>query len=108
MGKNAKQSRYGTLFTEPHSVALVDMDGDGLKDIVTGRTYYSHHKQSPMWDAGAVVYWFKLVRTKDGRGLGSARDRRRLRHRPADQHRRRQRRQACRTSSSAAWSARTC
>src|SRR5262249_46791292 len=21
---------------------------------------------SPMWDAGAVVYWFKLVRTKDG------------------------------------------
>jgi hypothetical protein len=42
------------------------MDGDGLKDIVTGRTYYSHHKQSPMWDAGPVVYWFKLVRTKEG------------------------------------------
>ena len=42
------------------------MDGDGLKDIVTGKTYYSHHKQSPMWDAGAVVYWFKLVRTKEG------------------------------------------
>jgi hypothetical protein len=66
MGKDPKQSRYGTLFTEPHSVALADMDGDGLKDIVTGRTYYSHHKQSPMWDAGPVVYWFKLVRTKDG------------------------------------------
>jgi hypothetical protein len=42
------------------------MDGDGLKDIVTGKTYYSHHKQSPMWDAGAVVYWFKLERTKKG------------------------------------------
>jgi hypothetical protein len=42
------------------------MDGDGLKDIVTGKTYYSHHKQSPMWDAGAVVYWFKLGRTKAG------------------------------------------
>lgn len=66
MGKNPKQSRYGTLFTEPHSLALVDMDGDGLKDIVTGRTYYSHHKQSPMWDAGAVVYVFKLARTKEG------------------------------------------
>ncbi len=66
MGKDPKQSRYGTLFTEPHSVALADMDGDGLKDIVTGRTYYSHHKQSPMWDAGPVVYWFKLVRTKAG------------------------------------------
>jgi hypothetical protein len=66
MGKNPKQSRYGTLFTELHSVALADMDGDGLKDIVTGRTYYSHHKQSPLWDAGAVVYWFRLVRTKAG------------------------------------------
>jgi hypothetical protein len=66
MGKEPRQSRYGTLFTEPHSVALADMDGDGLMDIVTGRTYYSHHKQSPMWDAGPVVYWFKLVRMKDG------------------------------------------
>jgi hypothetical protein len=66
MGTTKNQSRYGVLFTEPHSVALADMDGDGLKDIVTGRTFYSHHKQSPMWDAGAVVYWFKLARTKDG------------------------------------------
>lgn len=64
MGKQPNQSRYGVLFTEPHSVALADMDGDGLKDIVTGRTFYSHHKQSPLWDAGPVVYWFKLVRTK--------------------------------------------
>lgn len=66
MGKEPKQSRFGTLFTELHSVALADMDGDGLKDIVTGRTYYSHHKQSPMWDAGPVVYCFKLARTKEG------------------------------------------
>ncbi|MCI0683740.1 MAG: VCBS repeat-containing protein [Gemmataceae bacterium] len=73
MGKQPKQSRYGTLFTEPHSVALADMDGDGLKDIVTGRTFYSHHKQSPMWDAGAVVYWFKLVRTPASPSKGAAR-----------------------------------
>lgn len=66
MGKEPRHSRYGTLFTELHSVALVDMDGDGLKDIVTGRTYYSHHKQSPLWDKGPVVYWYRLVRTKDG------------------------------------------
>lgn len=61
-----EHNRYGLVFSEPHSVALVDIDGDGLKDIVTGKTYYSHHKQSPMWDAGAVVYWFRLVRTKNG------------------------------------------
>ncbi len=62
VGDKAEDNPYGILFTEPHAVALIDMDGDGLKDIVTGKTYWSHHRQSPMWDAGAVVYWFKLVR----------------------------------------------
>ncbi len=66
MGERASQNRYGVLFSELHSVQLADMDGDGLQDIVTGKTYWSHHKKSPLWDAGAVVYWFKLVRGKDG------------------------------------------
>jgi hypothetical protein len=66
MGDRPEQNRYGLVFSEPHSVQLVDIDGDGLKDIVTGKTYYSHHKQSPMWDAGAVVYWFRLRRTPEG------------------------------------------
>ena len=66
VGKSAEENPYGLVFTEPHSVALVDMDGDGLKDIVTGKTYWSHHDKSPMWDAGAVVYWFKLERTSTG------------------------------------------
>lgn len=65
MGDHPSQNRYGLVFSEPHAVALVDIDGDGLKDIVTGKTFYSHHKGSPMWDAGAVAYWFKLVRDKD-------------------------------------------
>src|SRR6185436_8686810 len=66
MGDQPGQNRYGLVFSEPHSVNLADIDGDGLKDILTGKTYYSHHQQSPLWDAGAVVYWFRLVRTKDG------------------------------------------
>ncbi|HVU89580.1 MAG TPA: VCBS repeat-containing protein [Pirellulales bacterium] len=66
MGSEPAANRYGLVFSELHSVNLADIDGDGLKDIVTGKTYYSHHKQSPLWNAGAVVYWFKLTRTKDG------------------------------------------
>ncbi|MBM4001286.1 MAG: c-type cytochrome [Planctomycetes bacterium] len=66
MGDKPEQNPYGLVFTELHSVNLVDMDGDGLKDIVTGKTYWSHHRQSPLWDAGAVVYWFKLARGPNG------------------------------------------
>ncbi len=66
MGAHPSENRYGVLFSELHSLALADIDGDGVKDIVTGKTYYSHHKGSPLWDAGAVVYWFRLVRGKDG------------------------------------------
>ncbi|MEZ5323889.1 MAG: polysaccharide deacetylase family protein [Verrucomicrobiales bacterium] len=66
MGDRPSQNRYGVVFSELHSVNLADVDGDGLKDIVTGKTYWSHHRQSIGWDDGAVVYWFKLVRGKDG------------------------------------------
>jgi hypothetical protein len=66
MGDRPSDNRYGLVFSELHSLALHDMDGDGLRDIVTGKTYWSHHRQSPMWDAGAVVYWFRLVRGPEG------------------------------------------
>jgi hypothetical protein len=66
MGDRPAQNRYGIVFSELHSVQLADMDGDGLKDIVTGKTYWSHHEKSPGWNDGAVVYWFKLVRGKSG------------------------------------------
>ncbi len=65
MGAKRSENQYGALFSELHSVHLADIDGDGLQDIVTGKTYWSHHRQSPMWDAGAVVYWFKLVRDEN-------------------------------------------
>lgn len=67
MGDRPELNRYGLVFSELHSLALADIDGDGLQDIVTGKTYWSHHRQSPMWDADPVVYWFRLVRT--GRGV---------------------------------------
>ncbi|MGI9242735.1 MAG: FG-GAP repeat domain-containing protein, partial [Verrucomicrobiales bacterium] len=66
MGDRATLNRYGLAFSELHSITLADIDGDGLKDVVTGKTYWSHHKQALGWDDGAVVYWFKLVRRADG------------------------------------------
>lgn len=63
MGDKPEDNAYGLVFSELHAVQMADINGDGLQDIVTGKTYWSHHTQSPMWDAGAVVYWFELRRT---------------------------------------------
>ena len=57
----------GVQFSQAHAVELVDMDGDGLKDIISGKRYWAH---GPGKDAGAdappVIYWFKLIRNNDG------------------------------------------
>ena len=67
---STKQQRtpneYGVTFSELHAIDLIDMDGDGLKDIVTGKRYWSHGRtEDPDRTTSAVLYWFKLVRNKD-------------------------------------------
>ncbi len=67
--KDASKDRYGVQFSQLHSLALVDMDGDGLKDIVTGKRFWAHGKNGgdPQSDgAPAVLYWFKLTRPAPG------------------------------------------
>lgn len=66
MNKEVNENKYGVRFSQLHAIDLVDMDGDGLKDIVTGKRFWAH---GPHGDAEpsapAVSYWFKLVRGKD-------------------------------------------
>jgi hypothetical protein len=67
MGDKSSDNKYGVKFSQLHAIDLVDMDGDGLKDIVTGKRIWAH---GPTGDAdpnaAAVLYWFKLVRGADG------------------------------------------
>lgn len=67
LNKEPRENRYGVTFSEIHAVELVDMDGDGLKDIVTGKCFWAHGPTgAPEANAPAVLYWFKLMRGKDG------------------------------------------
>lgn len=58
-----EDSPFGLTFTQPHAVDLADIDGDGLKDVVTGKRIWAH---GPAGDAEpnapAVLYWFQLKR----------------------------------------------
>jgi len=66
VGKQAQDNKYGVRFSQPHAIELADMDGDGIKDIVTGKRFWAHGPtgdEEP--DAPAVLYWFKTVRNPD-------------------------------------------
>ncbi|MEN9674561.1 MAG: hypothetical protein RIS76_457 [Verrucomicrobiota bacterium] len=66
MNKEPSENRYGVKFSELHAIELVDMDGDGLQDIVTGKRFWSHGRMGdPDRNQAAVNYWFRLVRGAD-------------------------------------------
>lgn len=63
MGERADEHAHGVAFSQLHAIALDDIDGDELPDIVVGKRFWAHGRDGdPEPNAPAVVYWFKLVR----------------------------------------------
>jgi hypothetical protein len=68
MGQKPEENAYGVKFSELHAIDLVDMNGDGIKDIVTGKRFWSHGRiGDPDRNDEAVLYWFELKR--EGRNV---------------------------------------
>src|SRR3954454_15951127 len=69
MGSKPEENKQGVKFSQLHGLDFVDIDGDGLKDIVTGKRWWAHGPQTatndPESNQPAVLYWFKLVRNSD-------------------------------------------
>ncbi|MBX3746200.1 MAG: VCBS repeat-containing protein [Verrucomicrobiae bacterium] len=67
MNKEPSENRYGVKFSEIHAIDLVDMDGDGVKDIVLGKRFWSHGRTGdPDRNNAAVLYWFRIHRLPGG------------------------------------------
>lgn len=66
--KDWEISDKNVVFTELHAIQLIDMDGDGVKDLVLGKRWWSHGIEYPEndWDDPAVVAWFKISRKAGG------------------------------------------
>lgn len=63
MGDRETETPHGVVFSQLHAAELVDIDGDGLKDILTGKRYWAHGPQGDVEpNAPAVVVWFQLQR----------------------------------------------
>lgn len=66
VNKEPSENKYGVKFSQLHAIDLADMDGDGVKDIITGKRFWAHGSGGDAEpNAAAVLYWFKLVRGKD-------------------------------------------
>jgi hypothetical protein len=65
---------YGVAFSAMTAVQVVDMDGDGLPDIVTGKMYLAnpYDQGDPDSMGTPVVYVFKLVRDANPPQSGKA------------------------------------
>lgn len=61
-----KNVLFKDLLSESHAAHLVDIDGDGKKDLVTGKRFWSHGRNEPGADMPARIYWFKAGTSPDG------------------------------------------
>jgi hypothetical protein len=56
---------FKDLVSETHAMHFADINGDGLKDLITGKRWWSHGRNEPGSDKPAMIYWFE-ARKKDG------------------------------------------
>lgn len=52
-------------FSQTHALAFDDINGDGKKDLVSGKRFYAHMLADPGATEPAVLYWFEHVE-RDG------------------------------------------
>jgi hypothetical protein len=62
-----KHDLFPDLVSETHALIAADIDGDGLKDLITGKRFWSHGRAEPGADKPAHLYWFKATKGADGK-----------------------------------------
>ncbi len=51
-------------FSQTHASFLVDLNGDGDRDFVTGKRYFAHNGADPGAHDPVVMFWYEIKRTK--------------------------------------------
>ena len=63
MSESRADNPQGLAISQMHALALVDMDNDGVKDLVTGKRFWAHSERDPGSLEPAVLFWFRTVRS---------------------------------------------
>jgi hypothetical protein len=57
-----EQRLIDDAWSQPHSLTLADLSGDGLPDLVTGKRFYAHNGGDPGANDPLCVLWYELKR----------------------------------------------
>ncbi len=60
-----KQHRIDDSWSQPHSLALADINGDRTPDLITGKRFMAHNGNDPDENGKLGVYWYELKRGKN-------------------------------------------
>ncbi|MHC4242589.1 MAG: FG-GAP repeat domain-containing protein [Planctomycetota bacterium] len=66
-GPQFEQHLISKEFSQPHAIRLIDMNGDGIKDLVTGKRHFAHQGRDPGGKDPAMMYWFEIRHRQKGK-----------------------------------------
>jgi len=54
-------------WSQAHATVLVDLNGDGQKDLLTGKRYHAHNGKDPGGREPLGIYWYEYRKEEDGK-----------------------------------------
>ncbi len=56
-------------WSQPHALTLVDLNGDGRKDLITGKRFMAHDGHDPGEREPLGLYWYEYRRSEDRKSV---------------------------------------
>ncbi|MCH7686983.1 MAG: VCBS repeat-containing protein [Planctomycetes bacterium] len=66
-GNDASQFKYHLIdesYSQTHAMEFKDINGDGNRDIITGKRYFAHQGKDPGGKDPVVMYWYEVKKKK--------------------------------------------
>ncbi|MGB1817420.1 MAG: FG-GAP repeat domain-containing protein, partial [Rubripirellula sp.] len=65
MSDQASDNPFGLAVSQMHAAELVDVDGDGIKDVVTGKRFWAHGGSDPGAEQLPLLFWLRTIRANE-------------------------------------------
>jgi hypothetical protein len=63
-GKTLRQHVIDNSYSQTHALHYVDINGDGQRELVTGKRYFAHQGHDPGGREPVGMYWYEVKKTK--------------------------------------------